>query len=71
MHEVLIAADEARIALEFDDMFVVTPMFLWWAEDRWLNGKPLPEGFKFASETNSQWLSLTELRALIGEVFNG
>lgn len=65
VHEVLVAEDEARSTLEFDDMFVIEPMFPWLAEGRWLDGKPLPEGFKFASETNSHWLSLTELRSLI------
>jgi hypothetical protein len=33
--------------------------------------KPLPEGFRFASETNLQWMSQTELRSLIGDSING
>jgi UDP-N-acetylglucosamine 4,6-dehydratase len=71
VHEVLIAEDESRAALEFDDMFVITPMFQWWGGEEWQEGKPLPEGFRFASETNTHWISQAELRALIGESING
>jgi len=71
IHEVLVAEDEARSALEFDDMFVIEPMFPWWTEGRWLDGTPLPEGFRFASETNAHWLSPAELRLLSGESLNG
>ena len=71
VHEVLIAEDEARTTLEFDDMFVVTPMFPWWGGEGWQEGKPLPEGFRFASETNTLWMSQAELRSLIGDSING
>lgn len=66
LHEVLIAEDEARNTLEFDDMYVVTPLFPWWGGELWKDGKHLPEGFRFASETNTHWLSPNELRSLIG-----
>src|SRR5256884_4155406 len=71
VHEVLIAEDEARTTLEFDDMFVVTPMFPWWGGEGWQEGKPLPEGFRFASETNTLSMSQAELRSLIGDSING
>ena len=71
VHEVLIAEDESRAALEFDDMFLITPMFQWWGGEGWQEGKPLPEGFRFASETNTQWMSQAELRSLIGDSING
>ena len=69
--EVLVAEDEARHALEFDDMYIITPVFQWWGSDRWQEGKPLAEGFRFASETNSQWLSPVELRELIEKSSDG
>jgi UDP-N-acetylglucosamine 4,6-dehydratase len=71
VNEVLVAEDEARTTLEFDDMFVITPMFPWWGGERWQDGKPLPEGFRFASETNALWMSQPELRLLIGDSING
>jgi UDP-N-acetylglucosamine 4,6-dehydratase/5-epimerase len=71
VHEVLIAEDESRAALEFDDMYLITPMFQWWGGQGWQEGKPLPEGFRFASETNTHWISQAELRGLMGEFAHG
>ena len=45
LHEVLISEEEARHSLEFDDMYIVKPLFPWWGRDNWANGKKLPEGF--------------------------
>ena len=67
LHEVLVAEDEARNALEFDDMFLIMPFFKWWGTERWQDGKPLPAGFRFASETNTRWLSPSELRSMIDQ----
>jgi UDP-N-acetylglucosamine 4,6-dehydratase len=67
VHEVLIAEDEARNALEFDDMFIIVPVFQWWGGDHWQGGKALPEGFRFTSDTNTKWLSPAELRTMAGE----
>lgn len=71
IHEVLIAEDEARNTLEFDDMFVIEPMFPWWGEDHWPGGKPLQEGFKYRSDTNPRWLSPFELRAMMEDAIHG
>ena len=70
VHEVLVAEDEARHTLEFDDKYIIRPMFQWWGRDSWKDGKPLSEGFQFASETNSQWLSPAARKSLIGESFH-
>lgn len=64
LHEVLISEDEARHTLELEDMYVVQPSYPWWQVKNWEGGKPLPEGFRYASNTNSQWLSVSELRVL-------
>jgi UDP-N-acetylglucosamine 4,6-dehydratase len=66
LHEVLVSEDEARHTVELDDMFIVQPPEgLWFGHDWQDRGKPLPEGFRFASDTNQQWLSLEEIRAII------
>jgi UDP-N-acetylglucosamine 4,6-dehydratase len=66
LHEVLVSEDEARHTIELDDMFVVQPPEGLWFGHGWQErGKPLPEGFRFASDTNKQWLSLEEIRAII------
>ncbi len=68
LHEVLISEDEARHTLEFDDMFVIAPAHPWWAVDNWQGGRRLPEGFKYGSDTNGQWLTQGELQAMIGQL---
>jgi UDP-N-acetylglucosamine 4,6-dehydratase len=65
LHEVLVSEDEARNALEFENMFVIQPPHTWWRMDNWDGGKPLPEGFRYASETNSCWLTVEQLKAMV------
>jgi len=67
LHEVLISQDESRCTLELEDMFVIQPVHPWWKPANWSRGKPLPDGFKFASDKNDRWLTIEELRQMIGE----
>ena len=65
LHEVLVSEDEARNALEMDDRYVIQPSHSWWRRENWSSGKPLADGFRYASETNDQWLTSRELLDLI------
>jgi UDP-N-acetylglucosamine 4,6-dehydratase len=67
LHEVLVARDESRYALEMGDMFIIQPVHPWWEPANWSEGKPLPDGYKFASDENDRWLTIDELRQMIGE----
>jgi|SRR5579871_324120 len=67
LHEVLIAEDEARNSVELDNMFVIRPAHSWWSNGHWSHGRPLPEGFRYTSDTNSRWLSAHELCELADE----
>src|ERR1700732_933266 len=42
LHEVLLSEDEARNAVETEDMFVIQPSPPWWKSENWVNAKPLP-----------------------------
>lgn len=69
LHEVMVAEDDARHTLEYDDYFAILPSFHEWDEDafsRMNGGRRCPEGFRYSSETNDRWLSLEELRAMAG-----
>jgi UDP-N-acetylglucosamine 4,6-dehydratase len=68
LHEVLISEDEARHTLEFDDMFVILPAHPWWSTGNWSHGRPLPDGFRYTSDTNPWQLSVDDLRALVKEL---
>lgn len=68
LHEVLVSEDEARQTLELDDMYVVQPHHPWWFEGQWKEGKPLPDGFRYGSDTNKQCLLPHELETLLAEL---
>ncbi len=66
--ECLLTEDEARYALEFEDFFVIIPQRPWWKSDKWENGRKLPDGFRYASNTNDRWLSENELQEMTGDL---
>ncbi len=65
LHEVLLSEDESRQTLATDEMFVIQPAHPWWKSENWVNGKPLPDGFRYSSDTNEQWLTRRELEELV------
>jgi UDP-N-acetylglucosamine 4,6-dehydratase len=65
LHEVLVSEDESRHAIELEDMYIVQPAHPWWRIENWAGAKPLPDGFRYASDTNSHWLSVEELQRLV------
>jgi UDP-N-acetylglucosamine 4,6-dehydratase len=65
LHELLITGDESRHTLDNGDVFVITPEHPWWSQDWHSDGKPLPDGWAYSSDTNDQWLDVEELRALL------
>jgi len=48
-----------------EDMFVIKPAHPWWQGGNWLEGKPLADGFRFASNSNSQWITVNELKHMV------
>jgi len=66
LHEVLISEDEARQTVELSDMFVVQPAeSLWFGRDWETRGKLLTDGFHYASNTNTEWLNLEQIRKIV------
>ncbi len=66
LHEVLISDDEARATVDVDDMYVVQPAEAFWFGREWQSrGKLLEDGFRYASNTNDQWLSIEQIREII------
>ena len=66
LHEVLIHEDEARNTVELDDMFVVQPTIeLWFVHDWKEKGRLLPDGFRYGSDTNPNWLNIDQIHQMI------
>ena len=69
LHEVMIPRDDSRNALEFNDFYVIKPAFRFFNRRFCENGcKPVEDGFEYSSGSNSRWLSVEELRVMIGEL---
>ncbi len=69
LHEVLISEDEARTTVELDDMFVVQPAeALWFGYDWEKLGRSLEDGFRYASNTNDEWLSIEDIQKIIAPI---
>jgi len=69
LHEILITGDEARHAVDAGDVYVVLPEHPWWeAKTPDVLGTVLADGFVYASDTNDEWLTVPELRAMLGEL---
>jgi UDP-N-acetylglucosamine 4,6-dehydratase len=69
IHELLITEDDARHTLECDDYFIIEPEFHWWTSRVHTanGGMPVKEGFVYASNTNDKWLTVKELKELVGD----
>ncbi len=65
LHEILVSEDEVRQTLELDDMFIIKPAHPWWQIGNWVDGRSLPDGFRYASNTNPQWLTVNELKQMV------
>lgn len=65
LHEVLISEDEARNTVEREHMFVVKPPETLWARSLQYEGEPLPDGFRYSSDKNTQWLDIDGIKKFV------
>jgi UDP-N-acetylglucosamine 4,6-dehydratase len=69
LHEVLISEDEARTVVELEDMYVVQPAEALWFGYEWAKcGKTIPDEFRYASNTNTDWLDVDKIKKIIEPV---
>jgi len=68
LHEVLLTEEEALHAKEFDKFFIIEPEHPFWHKDNFQDGKPLPLGFKYASNTNTEWLTKEKMAELLKNI---
>ena len=65
LHEVLLTEDEARHSKDMRDYFVIEPELKIWSRNTGHEGKPLPEGFRYSSESNPIWLDADKLMSMV------
>ena len=67
LHETMITEDDARHTFDYGSYYVIQPEFPWWNVTGAKEGTILPNGFSYVSNTNSQWLTVEELRLLAND----
>jgi UDP-N-acetylglucosamine 4,6-dehydratase len=64
LHEVLVTEDEARHCYDLGDRYVILPQLPTWHMETPARGERLPDGFRYSSDSNEQWLDEDGLRAM-------
>lgn len=67
LHEQMISVEDALYTFEYDQHFKILPAIHNWSNDpyRIKDGHKLPEGFVYASDNNTDWMSVDALRLWI------
>jgi len=68
LHEEMITRTDAINTIEFDKYFVILPSLPLWDVGKFaeaFGGRPCPDGFHYSSGSNTEWLTVAEIRQLI------
>ena len=65
LHEQMIGAEDSHFTYEYPEYYKILPQINDWGNDnkRIKDGIKVPEGFVYASDTNTQWMGDAELQA--------
>lgn len=66
LHEEMISTHDAARTIDVGDTYVIQPDMEWWIPEC-LPGKPVSADFCYRSDTNDQWLTVEQLRAMIAD----
>jgi UDP-N-acetylglucosamine 4,6-dehydratase/5-epimerase len=64
LHEQMISAEDALYTYEYPEHYKILPVINNWSHDplRIKNGSKVPEGFIYASDNNSEWMTINQLQ---------
>ncbi len=76
IHEVMITEDDARYTVEYPDRYIIEPSYTLWSKNRSeesvksqsVLNKQMPDGFRYSSDINEQWIDGETLQQLISSV---
>lgn len=70
MHECMVPAADSMTTYEYEKNFIIYPHMEWYDVDSALlpGGKKVEPGFVYDSGTNTEWLSVEDLRRLVSEM---
>ena len=67
LHEQMIGSEDALHTYEYPDHYKILPAIHNWSNDpfRIKDGKRVPDGFLYASDTNEHWMDIAVLKEWI------
>jgi UDP-N-acetylglucosamine 4,6-dehydratase/5-epimerase len=67
LHEIMITMDDARTTFDVGDRYVIEPALSWWSRESLSQqgATAVPEGFSYASDTNTEWLDGERLSGML------
>lgn len=69
LHEIMVPVEDFPYTYEYDKHFIVYPQMVWSESRRAVpTGQKVSEGFYYSSDSNTEWLSVEEIRELLGTV---
>ena len=70
LHEVMITEDDGRATRDLADRYIIEPnsVFRDRPSRKWMKAPLVPEGFRYASDNNSEWLDAKSMTKLLEEV---
>lgn len=69
LHEVMITKEDSHYTYEYKEHYIIYPHMSWWEKTEIVpGGKLVSPGFEYSSGTNTQWLSVNELRQRLEKV---
>ncbi|HEX6445457.1 MAG TPA: UDP-N-acetylglucosamine 4,6-dehydratase (inverting) [Streptosporangiales bacterium] len=67
LHEEMISPEEGRRALRLEDRYVLQPTIAGWGYTPPADGRPVPDGFAYRSDSNDLWLDVDALQDLLAK----
>ena len=66
LHEIMVTTEDSYTTYEYDKHFIVYPQMTWNNKQQPdLSGKKVEEGFSYSSGTNTEWLSVEDIKELL------
>ena len=66
LHEIMVTTEDSCTTYEYDKHFIVYPQMTWNNKQQPdLSGRKVEEGFSYSSGTNTEWLSVEDIRELL------
>ena len=70
LHEVMVSKEDAPFTYEYEKNYIIYPHYTWWSENRIIpGGRSVDPEFVYSSGTNTQWLSVDDLKARLGDIY--